>query len=181
MDGRIHDVLLKKRIVYLNDRIHEKEAVRISDAIIALNAESSAPITLYINSGGGNVDAALAIYDILKHSKAPITGIVQQSAYSAASIILQGCAFRKALQHARILIHNGTVTVDRKVDDIQENMEKVIREAMEDSMRRRAFMYAIYAERTRKPLDEIKKLCLEDKAIYAAEAKEFGLIDEVVA
>ncbi|MBI5913270.1 ATP-dependent Clp protease proteolytic subunit [Candidatus Azambacteria bacterium] len=179
MEGRTHDVLLKKRIIYLGERVSEKEALRIGDAIIALNAESNAPIMLYINSNGGNIDAGLSIYDMLRHSVAPITGIVQQKAYSAASIILQGCHARKALKHAQILIHNGFVGMDKKFDDMGD-IEKEIRAIIEDSAKKRAFMYAIYAEKTGMSVEEIKRICLVDKAIYADEAKTLGLIDEVI-
>lgn len=180
MDAKVHDVLLKKRIIYLNERVSEKEASRIGDAIIALNAESDAPITLYINSGGGNIDAGLSVYDMLRHSLAPVTGIVQQKAYSAASIILQGCRTRKALKHAQILIHNGSVSMDKKFDDIQMDIEKEIHSLIENSKKKRALMYDIYAERTGKPVEEIKQICLGDKEIYADEAKALGLIDEVI-
>lgn len=180
MDGRIHDVLLKRRIIYINERINEKEAARIGDAIIALNAENSDPITLYINSNGGNIDAGLGIYDALRHSGAPVTGLVLQRAHSAASVILQGCRVRKALKHAQILIHNGSISLDKKVDEIQEDSERVIREAIEASIKRRAFMYEIYAEKTGKSVEEIKKICSADKAVFAEEAKQIGLIDEVI-
>lgn len=180
MDGRILDVLSKKRIIYINDRISEKEAGRICDAIMAFNAENNDPILLYINSNGGNIDAAFSIYDVLRHSGAPVTGIVLQRAHSAASVILQGCKIRKALKHAQILIHNGSISIDKKVDEIQEDSEKVIREAIESSVKRRALMHAIYAERTGRSVEEIQKICIADKAVYAEEAKEIGLIDEVI-
>lgn len=179
MDGRIHDVLLKRRIVYLNKRVSEEEASRIGDAIIALNAEGIEPIKLYINSNGGNTDAGLSIYDGLRQSVASIIGIVQQRAYSAASIVLQGCHVRKALQHAQILMHNGSISMEREFDDIVD-IEKEIRTVIEDSTRKRASMYAIYAERTGKSVEEIKRICLAKKAIHADEAKALGFIDEVI-
>ncbi len=174
------DVLLKKRIIYLSERVSEKEAQRISEAIVVLNAQSDAPITLYINSGGGSIDAGLAIYDIVRHSAAPVVGIVQQKAHSAASVVLQGCRVRKALKHAQIIVHNGSVSMDKKFDDIHVDIEKEIRATIEDSIKKRAFMYAIYAERTGKPVEEIKQICLKDKSVYADEAKQLGLIDEVI-
>ncbi len=180
MDRSVQDVLLKKRIIYLNERVSEQEASRVSEAIIVLNAESSVPITLYINSNGGNIDAGLSIYDMLRHSVAPIIGIVQQKAYSAASVVLQGCSVRKALKHAQILIHNGSIGMDKKFDDIQADTEKEIRAAIEDSIKKRAFMHAIYAERTGKRVEEIRQLCLIDKPVYADEALAFGLIDEII-
>lgn len=180
MDGKAHDVLLKKGIVYLNERVSEREVSRIIDAIITLNAEGMTPIPLYINSGGGDIDAALSAYDVLRHSNAPIIGIVQQRACSAASIILQGCHQRKAFKHAQILIHNGSLSIDKKYDHIQVDPEKEIRSIFEDSQKKRRFMYAIYAERTGKSVEEIKEICLADKALYADEAKALGLIDEVI-
>lgn len=180
MDEKVHDVLLKKRIIYLNGRVSEKEASRIGDAIIALNAESNAPMKLFINSNGGNIDAGLNIYDMLLHSVATVIGVVQQKAYSAASIILQGCHTRRAFKHGQILIHNGSIGMDKKFDDIQENIEKGIRAIIEDSIKKRALMHAIYAGRTGKTVEEIKEICLADRVVYADEAKAIGLIDEVI-
>lgn len=177
----VQEVLLKKRIIYLNGRVNDSEAQRISEAIVVLNAQSNAAITLYINSGGGSVDAGLAIYDIVRHSVAPIVGIVQQKAHSAASVVLQGCRTRKALKHAQIIVHNGSITVvDKKIDEIEADIEKEIRTLFEDSIKKRALMRAIYAERTGRSVEEIKQICLADKAIYADEAKDLGLIDEVI-
>lgn len=177
----LHNVLLEKRVVYLNNRVDDKEAQRISEAFIMLNAQSNnVPISFYITSGGGGTEAGLSTYDIVRHSHAPVIGIVQQKAHSAASIILQGCHVRKALKHAQIIIHNGSITMDKEVDDFETNAEEEIRNVVEIIRKRRELMYAIYASRTGKGIEEIKGLCREKNILSADEAKALGLIDEVI-
>lgn len=176
----VHDVLLKKRIIYLNNRVDDKEVLRISEDIIMLNAQDITPITLYLTSGGGGTEAGLAIYDVMRHSLAQVIGVVQQKAHSAASIILQGCHVRKALKHAQIIVHNGSIVMDKEVDDFETNAEEEIRRVVETIGKRREFMYAIYASRTGKGIEEIKILCRDKKILSADEAKVIGLIDEVI-
>lgn len=78
-------------------------------AIVWLNAINKKEITLYIDSGGGEVQAGLDIYDMIKHSKAPVTGIVYRKANSMASVILQACVKRKAFENAEIIIHDISI------------------------------------------------------------------------
>ncbi|MCR4322908.1 MAG: ATP-dependent Clp protease proteolytic subunit [Candidatus Azambacteria bacterium] len=180
MDKGVHNVLLKSRVICLNERVNDGEASRISEALILLNAEGDAPITLYINSNGGNTDAGFSIYDMLQHSVAPVTGIVQQKAYSAASVVLQGCHTRKALKHAQLLIHNGSITMDKEFDALGPDLEREVLEVINKCIKKRTIMYDIYAQRTGKSVEEIEEICLAGKELSADEAKDIGLIDEVI-
>lgn len=174
-EERFLNDLLNKRIVYLEGEISYEEAEKIGTAIIWLNAQNdSSEIILYIKSYGGTVAAGLDIYDIVRHSKAPVTGIVYSSANSVATVVLQACKMRKALRHSEIIIHNIKITEEWQ--EFEENLEKTLK----DTKIRQQRIYEIFSERTGKTIEEIKKACRERKTMTAEEAKEFGLIDEVI-
>jgi ATP-dependent Clp protease protease subunit len=167
--------LLKNRTIYLEGEIIHSDAKEIGRSILWLNAQDdSSEIFLYINSSGGSLAAGLDLYDIVRHSKAPVTGIVYRLGNSMASIILQACKIRKALRHSQIVLHNIRVT--EEWHKLEENLEGVIR----DTKRDQDAIYEILAKRTGKSIEEVIKACREAKEMTADEAKEFGLIDEVV-
>lgn len=176
-EERFLNDLLNKRIVYLEGEICYEEAKRIGAVIIWLNAQNdSNEITLYVRSYGGSVSAGLDIHDIVRHSKAPITGIVYSSANSMATVVLQACKRRKALRHSEITIHNIKINYYKEWHVFEDNLE----EALRDTKRMQQRIYEILAERTGRTIEDIKKVCRESKTMSAEEAKEFGLIDEVI-
>lgn len=169
--------LIEKRTVYLSGEIHRDMAVDIGRAIVWLNArDDSEEIRLYIDSSGGSVAAGLDIYDIIKHSKAPITGIVYRKANSMASVILQGCAKRQAMGHAEIVIHNITSRPIRSDEFEGDRLKKVV----EEIGKNQRDVYEVLANRSGRTIAEVAKKCLEDVSMTAAEAKDFGLIDEII-
>lgn len=172
---RFMNDLSKKRTIYLEGEIVYTDAKEIGKSILWLNAQDdSSEITLYINSSGGSVKSGLDLYDIVRHSNAPITGIVYRLANSMASIILQACKTRKALRHSEISLHNIRFT--EEWHKLEENLEK----ALKDVKRDQQALYEILAKRTGKPIEEIIKVCRESREMTAEEAKEFGLIDEII-
>lgn len=172
---KLMDDLLKMRVIYLDGEVTQSMSKRIGSSILWLNAiDDSKEITLYINSSGGSVSAGLDIYDIIRHSKAPVTGIVFRCANSMASIILQGCKIRKALKHCQIILHN--IKAEQEWHKFEEDLEK----ALHDTKKDQQAMYDILAERTNRNMKEIKKVCKESKEFRSEEAKEFGLIDEII-
>ena len=115
--------LLKNRTLYIDGEVTHDTAKRIGASILWLNAiDNSKDITLYLNSTGGSVTASLDFYDIVRYSKASITGIVYRLANSMAAIILQACQNRKALKHSQIVIHN--IKVNKEWHEFEANLEK---------------------------------------------------------
>lgn len=167
--------LLKKRTLYLEGEIIYRDAREIGESILWLNAvDDLREITLYINSSGGSVSAGLDIYDIIRHSNAPVTGIVYRFANSMATVILQACTTRKALKHSEIVIHH--IKINKEWHEFDENLE----EALADTKRDQESIYEIFARRTGRSLEEIKRICREAKTMFADEARGLGLIDEVI-
>ncbi|GBD96999.1 MAG TPA: hypothetical protein ENG83_05850 [Nitrospirae bacterium] len=174
-NGKLMDVLLNKRVVYLEGKITQTEAERIGRAIMLLNAQDeSRDITLYINSNGGSVMAGLNIYDAIKQSKAPVTGIVLNKAVSMAVIVLQACKTRKALEYSHILIHNIEIT--NAWHKYEENLE----EELEDVKFVQQNLNRLLAEHSGLPVEEIRKLSRKEKVLRSDEAKELGFIDEII-
>lgn len=167
--------LLRKRTLYLEGELIHRDAREIGESILWLNAvDDLKEITLYINSSGGSVTAGLDIYDIIRNSNAPVTGIVYRSANSMATVVLQACKIRKALKHSGIVIHN--IKINKEWHEFEENLEK----ALADTKRDQESIYEIFVKRTGRSLEEIKRACRETKTMLADEAKKFGLIDEVI-
>lgn len=172
---RFQDDLLKKRTLYLDGDTTQEIAKEIGTAILWLNAlDDASEITLYINSSGGSVSAGLDIYDIIRHSKAPVTGIVFRCANSTASIILQACKTRKALRHSEIVLHN--IKINKEWHEFEENLE----EALRGTKKNQESVYRILYERTGRSMVDVIKVCREAKEMTPEEAKEFGLIDEII-
>ena len=169
--------LLEKRTIYLKGEIDGTMAAETGAAIIWLNArDETKEIIIYIDSGGGNVSAGLDIYDVVKHSKASTRGIVYRRANSMASIILQACTKRQAMKHSEIAIHNVTIkpykTHDFKKDCLTKTLAEISKVHEHNNN--------ILAERTGRTIEEIEKKCIEDISMTAEEAKNFGLVDEII-
>lgn len=145
-------------------------------AIAWLNAEDSvSPITIYIDSNGGEVMAGLHIYDAIKNSEASTIGIVYRRANSAASIVLQGCAKRQIMKNAGVLIHHIRVR-ELPLDKIEDDPEKAFQES--HALQKR--LNEIYQERTRRSVKEIKDIMRDEVLMTAEEALDFGLVDEII-
>jgi ATP-dependent Clp protease protease subunit len=173
--GKLMDSLLNKRVIYLDGRITDDEADRIGKAVMLLNArDESRKITLYINSNGGSVMAGLNIYDAIKQSKAPVTGIVSNKAVSMAVIVLQACRTRKAYKHSHILIHNIEIT------NAWHKFEENLKGELEDVKYVQQNLDRLIAERSGLPVERVQDLSRNETLMKADEAKKLGLIDEVI-
>ncbi len=169
------DYLLKKRIVYLDGYITKDKAEKITKAITLLNAQNSAKeITLYINSDGGSIISGLNIYDAIKYSEAPVTGVVQLNAASMAVIILQACKTRKAFEYSHILIHNIKIT--NEWNKFEENLE----EELETARYIQKNLNRLLAERSGLSLEKIVRLSRNSQMLQSKEAKKLGFIDEII-
>lgn len=168
--------LLRKRIVYIDGSICSDMAHDVGIALAWLNAEDSdSPITIYIDSNGGEVMAGLHIYDAIRNSKAPTTGIVYRRANSAASIVLQSCAKRQIMKNAGVLIHYLRIK-ELPLDKIEDDPEKALQQSHELQKR----LNEIYQERTKRPVKEIKDIMRKEALMTADETLAFGLVDEII-
>ena len=172
----IFSLLLRERIVFLGQEVDEP----IANLIIAqmLHLEANDPdkeINLYINSPGGVAYAGMAIYDVMQHVRPPVATICVGMGMSAAAMIL--CAGspgrRLALPSSKIMIHQGSAGARGAPSD----MEIQLREVLATTKR----MAQIIAFHSGKPIEQVERDLDRDFFMTAAEARDYGLIDEVLA
>jgi len=172
----IYSRLLNERIVFLGTPVDDQ----ISNLIVAqlLHLESDDPdkdISLYINSPGGSIYAGLAIYDTMQFIKPDVTTICYGVAMSMGSLLLAGGAEGKrlALPNSRILIHQPSSGFEGQATDIEIHAKEVL-----DLRRRIDEIYAKHTDRTQEQVhDDMER----DRFFKADEAKDYGLIDRVIA
>jgi len=172
----IYSRLLKERIVFLGQEIDDDVANLIMAQLLHLAAEDPAKdINLYINSPGGSATAMFAIYDTMQAVEPDISTTVVGQAASAASVILAAGApgKRYALPNARVVIHQPHGGAQGQSVDIEIQAREIL------YLRRR--MEEILAEHTGQPLDRIMHDTDRDFIMRAEEAKDYGMVDEVVA
>jgi ATP-dependent Clp protease protease subunit len=171
----IYSRLLRERIVFLTGEVNDGVSSLISAQLLFLEAENpKADISFYINSPGGSVTAALAMYDTMHYVRPHISTMCLGLAASAGSLLLMAGEKGKrfSLPNARIMIHQPSGGFRGQATDIQIHAKEY-----KDSKNR---LNQIYAEKTGQPLELIEKTMERDCFFSALEAKNFGLIDEVV-
>ena len=171
----IYSRLLKDRIIFLGGGIDDG----VADVVVAqlLFLESEDPekdISIYINSPGGVVTAGMAIYDTMQYIKPDVSTIcIGQAASMGAFLLAAGAKGKRyALPNSRIMIHQPLGGAQGQASDIDIQAKEILR--MKDSLNH------ILAAHTGKPLKDIKRDTDRDFFMSAKEAKEYGLIDEVV-
>ncbi|MQA99680.1 MAG: ATP-dependent Clp protease proteolytic subunit [Actinobacteria bacterium] len=172
----IYSKLLKERIVMLGTPVDDHVANLIVAQLLHLESEDpDKDINLYVNSPGGSAYAGLAIYDTMQYVKPKVSTICVGMAMSMAAILLCGGAKGKrfGLPNAKIMIHQGSSGFEGTPADIEIHAQEIL------SVRRR--MIEIVADHTGHSLEKIEKDIDRDRFMTSAEAKEYGLIDEVVA
>lgn len=180
----IPERMLELRTVVVNGEIKPDMIDRVIGQIIDLQLQSSQEIKLIIDSGGGSAHAALKLCDFLEHIiTAPVKGVVLGKCHSAATFILLHCNKKVATPHATFLTHSGRLSnVSFTTDDTtEENLELLLKEAK--SVKEKVFK--MYERKFDKPREEVAKLIARgdqefDNVIHAEEAKDIGLIDEIV-
>jgi len=172
----IYSRLLNERIIFLGTPIDDQ----IANLVVAqlLHLESEEPdkdISLYVNSPGGSVYAGLAIYDTIQFIKPDVQTICVGIAMSMGALLLAGGAKgkRMALPNAKILIHQVSSGFQGQATDIEIQAREII------SIKRR--LEEIIAGHTEQPLDKVSKDMERDYFMTAEEAKEYGIIDTVIA
>ncbi len=171
----IYSRLLKERIIFIGTAINDE----ISNIVIAqlLFLESEDPdkdIYLYINSPGGIVTAGLAIYDTMQYIKPDISTICMGQAASMGAVLLAGGATGKrfSLPHSRILIHQPLGGFSGQASDIDIQAREILRMREE--------LNNILSRHTKQPLKKLQTDTDRDYFMSGLEAKEYGIIDEVV-
>ncbi len=172
----IYSLLLKERIVFLGQEVDDQVANLIVAEILYLEAQDpDRDIQLYINSPGGLSYAGMAIYDVIQHVRPDVSTICVGMGMSAAAMILCGGAAGKrlALPSAKIMIHQGSAGTRGAPSD----MEIHLREVLATTRR----MAQIISHHSGRPLDQVERDIDRDYYMTAAEAKEYGIIDEVIS
>ncbi len=171
----VGDLLLDNRIIFLDGPIHDGSANLVVMKMLFLQSENRhQDIHLYINSPGGSVTATLAIYDIMQFIECDVaTYCVGLSASGGAILVAGGAPGKRfALEHSKIMIHQPYGQVGGQVSDIEIQAKDIIstRELLNDLLSRH----------TGQPVERIAKDTQRDHYLTAADAKEYGLVDEVL-
>ncbi|KAL5721494.1 endopeptidase Clp [Ranunculus cassubicifolius] len=175
---RAYDIfsrLLKERIVCINGPIADDTAAVVVAQLLFLESENpSKPINMYINSPGGVVTAGLAIYDTMQYIRSPVSTLCIGQAASMGSLLLTAGAKgeRRALPNARVMIHQPSGGASGQASDIAIQAKEILKI--------REKLNLIYVKHTGKELEMIEKSMDRDMFMDPYEAKEFGLIDEVI-
>lgn len=172
----IGDLLLENRIVFLDSQIHDASANLIVMKLLFLQSENRhQDIHFYINSPGGSVTATMAIYDTMQFLTCPVATYCVGLAASGAAVLVAGGTKGKRyiLPHAKMMIHQPYGEVGGQVSDIEIQAREIL-----DT---REVLNQILAKHTGQPLDVISKDTDRDRYLTAGQAKEYGLVDEVLS
>ena len=171
----LYSRLLKDRIVFLGTPVDDDVANIIVAQMLFLESEDpDKDINLYINSPGGSVTSGLAIYDTMQYVKCQVSTICMGQAASMGALLLTAGAKGKrySLPHSRIMIHQPSGGFGGQASDIELHAKEILR--------LKAKLNEIMHKHSGQPLDRIEKDTDRDHFMGAGEAKEYGLIDEVV-
>ncbi|MDF3074671.1 MAG: clpP [Alphaproteobacteria bacterium] len=171
----IYSRLLKERIIFLTGPVNDHVSSLICAQLLFLESENpSKDIAFYINSPGGVVTSGLSIYDTMRYIHSDVATLCVGQASSMGSLLLTAGTKGKrySLPNSRIMIHQPSGGAQGQATDIEIQAREII------SLRHR--LNQMYVEHTGQPLDVIEKAVERDKFMSALEAKDFGLIDEVV-
>ena len=172
----IYSRLLKERVIFVTGPIEDYGASLITAQLLFLEAENpKKEIHMYINSPGGLVTAGLAIYDTMQYVRPPVQTFCIGQAASAASLLL--CAGKKgeryALPNARIMVPQPSAAFYGQAADIARHAQEIVK------LKRR--LNEIYAKHTGQTVEAIEKMLDRDTYMTAEEAKNFGLLDQVMS
>ncbi len=169
------DLLLENRIIFLAGVINDMSAIETVMKMLFLQYESrSNDIHFYISSPGGSVTATLSIYDTMQFLECPVATYCIGMAASGGAILLAGGTKGKrfALPHAKVMIHQPWGQVGGQVSDIEIQAQEIVKD--------RQRLNEILARHSGKSVDEIAKETERDRYFSAIEAKEYGLVDDVL-
>jgi ATP-dependent Clp protease, protease subunit len=171
----IDELLLENRIVFLVGDINHATAARVMMQMLYLeNQKRGQEINFYINSPGGIVDDTLAVYDTMRFMSSPVSTFCIGRAYSGAAVLLAAGekGRRFILPHAKVMIHQPFGGVGGQAEDIRIQAEQIIKSKTE--------LIQILSRHTGQHVDQVRKDSERDKYFTAEEAKNYGLVDEVL-
>jgi ATP-dependent Clp protease protease subunit len=171
----IYSRLLKDRIVFIGTAIDDDVANIVTAQLLFLESEDpEKDVSIYINSPGGSVTAGLAIYDTMQYVKAPVSTICLGQAASMAAVLLSSGARGKrfAVPNARIMIHQLSGGFSGQASDIEIQAR--------EALRLKKTLDEILSRHTAQPIERISKDTDRDYFMSPQEAKDYGLIDEVI-
>jgi ATP-dependent Clp protease protease subunit len=171
----IYSRLLQERIIFLGEEVNDVTASLVVAQLLYLESDDpDKDIKLYINSPGGSVSAGMAIYDTMQYIKCDVSTICIGMAASMGAFLLAAGAKGKrfALPNSEIMIHQPMGGARGQAADIKIHAEHILRT--------RETLNRILAERTGQPLDKVERDTDRDNFMTAQEAKEYGLVDEVI-
>ena len=172
----IYSKLLKDRIIFLGDEVNDATAGLIVAQLLFLESEDpDKDIHLYINSPGGSITAGMAIYDTMQYIKPDVSTICIGMAASMGAFLLAAGAKGKrlALPNSEIMIHQPLGGTRGQATDIEIHAKRILK--MKDTLNQ------ILSDRTGQPLERIQMDTERDNFMSSIEAKEYGLIDEVIS
>ena len=171
----IYSRLLKDRIIFLSEEVNDVTASLVVAQMLFLEGEDpDKDIHFYINSPGGSITSGMAIYDTMQYIKCDVSTICIGMAASMGAFLLAAGAKGKrfALPNSEIMIHQPLGGMQGQATDIKIHADRILR--IKDTLNQ------ILSERTGKPLETIKQDTERDNFMSAQEAKEYGLIDDVI-
>ena len=175
---RAYDIfsrLLKERIIFLSGPVHDGMATLISAQLLFLEAENpTKDISMYINSPGGVVTAGLSIYDTMQYIKPRVSTLVVGQAASMGSLLLAAGqpGMRYSLPNSRVMVHQPSGGYQGQATDI------LIHARETEKLKRR--LNEIYVQHSGRTLAEVEEALERDRFMSPEEAREWGLIDEIV-
>jgi len=171
----IYSRLLKERIVFLTGPVFDQMSALICAQLLFLESENpSRDIAFYINSPGGVVSAGLAIYDTMQFIRSPVSTVCIGQAASMGSLLLSAGAKGKrfALPNSRIMVHQPSGGAQGQAADIEIQAREIL------TLRHR--LNLIYHRHTGQPIEAIEAKLERDSYMSSEEARDFGIVDEVV-
>ena len=171
----IYSRLLKERIIFLTGPVHDGVSSLICAQLLFLESENpNKDIAFYINSPGGVVTSGLAMYDTMQYIRSPVSTVCVGQAASMGSLLLAAGAAGKryCLPNSRVMVHQPSGGAQGQATDIEIQAREILAV--------RARLNQIYVKHTGQSLEKIEQTLERDRFMSAEEAKEFGIVDQVV-
>lgn len=171
----IYSRLLKERVIFIVGPIEDQMANLVVAQLLFLESENpDKDVSVYINSPGGSVSAGMAIYDTMQFTSTDVSTLCVGQAASMAALLLAGGAENKryALSHSRIMIHQPMGGFQGQASDIDIHAREILKLREE--------LNTVLAKHTGQPVDRIAQDTERDHFLNSTEAREYGLIDEVL-
>jgi ATP-dependent Clp protease protease subunit len=171
----IYSRLLKDRIIFIGEQVHDSMANTIIAQMLFLESEDPGKdINIYINSPGGSVTAGLAIYDTMQYIKPDVATICMGQSTSMAALLLAAGTRGKryALPHARVMLHQPLGGVQGQATDIDIQAREILK--IKETLHR------IIAKHTGQPIEKVREDTERDFFMGSAEALEYGIVDKII-